>query len=87
MLGGAETVRIHGSEIPVRAEVANLETLSGHADYSEILDWLKAFRQAPRKTFLTHGEPAAADQLRQHIESTLGWECSVPDYKDMVTIP
>lgn len=87
MLGGVETVRIHGSDIPVRAEVANLETLSGHADYSEILDWLKAFRQAPQKTFLTHGEPAAADQLRQHIESTLGWECSVPDYKDTVTIP
>jgi metallo-beta-lactamase family protein len=39
MLGGAETVRIHGSEIPIHAEVANLETLSGHADYVEILDW------------------------------------------------
>ena len=87
MLGGAETVRIHGTEIPIRAEVANLETLSGHADYAEILDWLKSFRQAPGNIFLTHGEPAAADRLRQHIEATLGWACSVPDYRETVTIP
>ena len=87
MLAGAETVRIHGTDIPIRAEVANLETMSGHADYAEILDWLKSFRQPPRNIFLTHGEPAAADQLRQHIEKAFGWECSVPDYKDTVTIP
>lgn len=87
MLGGAQTVRIHGADIPIRAEVANLETLSGHADYSEILDWLKFFGQAPGNLFLTHGEPAAADQMRQHIESTLGWEASVPDYKETVIVP
>ena len=87
MIAGAEFVRIHGTDIPIRAEVANLETMSGHADYVEILDWLKSFRQPPRNIFLTHGEPAAADQLRQHIEKTFGWECSVPDYKDTVTVP
>ena len=87
MLGGAETVRIHGKEIPIRAEVANLETLSGHADYAEILDWLKTFRQPPGNIFLTHGEPTAVDQLRQHIEAKFRWECSVPDYRETVTIP
>ena len=87
MVAGAETVRIHGTDIPIRAEVANLETMSGHADYAEILDWLKSFRQPPGNIFLTHGEPAAADQLRQHIEAKFGWECSVPDYRETVTIP
>ncbi|MEQ1613780.1 MAG: MBL fold metallo-hydrolase [Hyphomicrobiaceae bacterium] len=87
MLSGAATVRIHGADIPIRAEVANLETLSGHADYLEILSWLKSFGQAPGKIFLTHGEPAAADQMRQHIESALAWEASVPDYRETVTIP
>lgn len=87
MLAGAETVRIHGTDIPIRAEVANLETLSGHADYTEILGWLKSFSQTPGNIFLTHGEPAAADQLRKHIETTFGWECTIPDYKDTVTIP
>ena len=87
MVGGAEFVRIHGKDIPIRAEVANLEALSGHADYAEIIEWLKSFRQAPGNVFLTHGEPEAADQLRQHIEKAFGWECTVPDYKETVTIP
>ncbi len=87
MVGGAETVRIHGLDIPIRAEVANLETLSAHADYAEIIDWSKSFRQAPGRIFLTHGEPAASDGLRKHIESVLGWQCSVPEYRETVSIP
>lgn len=86
MVAGAEFIRIHGVEVPVRAEVANLETLSAHADYAEILDWLKGFRQPPRRIYLTHGEPQAADQLRQRIEHGLGWDCAVPDYRESVSI-
>ncbi|MGO4684591.1 MBL fold metallo-hydrolase RNA specificity domain-containing protein [Hyphomicrobium sp. 2TAF46] len=86
MVGGAETVKIHGDYIPVRAEVANLESLSGHADYAEILDWLKSFRKAPGKICLTHGEPAAADAMRKHIEESLGWESFVPDYLEKVSM-
>ena len=86
MVAGAETVRIHGQDIPVLAEVENLETLSAHADYAEIIDWLKSFREPPRATYLTHGEPQAADQMRQHIEQTLKWDCTVPDYRETVTI-
>ena len=86
MVGGAETVKIHGKHIPVRAEVANLEGFSGHADYAEILDWLKAFRQAPQKICITHGEPAAADAMRQHIEESLGWESSVPEYLEKMVV-
>jgi metallo-beta-lactamase family protein len=86
MVAGAKTVRIHGQDIPVRAEVANLETLSAHADYTEILGWLKSWRRPPRATYLTHGEPHAADRLRQHVERTLGWTCFVPEYKETVAV-
>ena len=86
MVAGAEFIRIHGQEIPVRAEVANLETLSAHADYAEILDWLRDFRHRPQRIYLTHGEPQAADQLRQRIEHDLGWDCYVPDYRETVSI-
>ena len=70
----------------MRAEVANLESLSAHADYAEILDWLKGFRLPPQRTYLTHGEPQASDQLRQRIERQLGWDCYVPDYRETVTV-
>jgi len=81
MVAGADAVKIHGAYVPVRAEVANLETLSAHADRDELLAWLDA-QQAPRRVFVTHGEPAAADALRLAIEERHGWPCTVPDYRE-----
>jgi metallo-beta-lactamase family protein len=79
MMSGAETIKIHGQYVPVRAEVLNLEMLSAHADADEILRWLRGFKTAPRQAFITHGEPAASDALRHRIEEDLGWACNVPD--------
>ena len=86
MLAGAETVKIHGEHIPVRAEVVNMSNVSAHADYAEILKWLARFRVPPRRTFVTHGEPAAADALRRRIEETLHWQVEVPDYLESVEL-
>ncbi|HXD41615.1 MAG TPA: MBL fold metallo-hydrolase [Ramlibacter sp.] len=84
--GGASTVRIHGQDIPVRAEVAMLDTLSAHADGAQIVQWLRGFSAAPRQTFITHGEPAAADAMRQRIERELHWSCHVPYYLESVPL-
>ncbi|HWP10544.1 MAG TPA: MBL fold metallo-hydrolase [Ramlibacter sp.] len=84
--GGAETVRIHGQDVPVRAEVAMLDTLSAHADAAEILEWLRGFSRTPRRTFVTHGEPAAADAMRQRIERELHWSCHVPYYLESLPL-
>ncbi|MGH2605085.1 MAG: MBL fold metallo-hydrolase RNA specificity domain-containing protein, partial [Anaerolineales bacterium] len=62
---GAETVRIHGGEIPVRARVTSLSGLSAHADQQEILRWLRGFRRPPGQTLLVHGETPARDALGQ----------------------
>ena len=83
---GASEVKIHGSYVPVRAEVDVLDNLSAHADYNETLGWLRAFASKPRLTFVTHGEPAAADALRRRIGETLGWPCTVPDYLETVEL-
>lgn len=79
---GADAVKIHGQMIPVKAEVLSLDMLSAHADGGEILDWLKGFEEPPAETFIVHGEPDAADQLRLRIEDSLGWSVTVPDYRD-----
>jgi metallo-beta-lactamase family protein len=84
--GGAPAVRIHGEDVPVRAEVAKLDTLSAHADAAEITDWLRGFSAAPRQTFITHGEPAAADAMRLRIERELHWSCQVPYYMESVPL-
>jgi len=80
MLAGAASVKIHGRYVPVRAEIAAISNLSAHADYAEILGWLAHFGRPPRQTFITHGEPVAADALRHRIEEQMHWSCLVPDY-------
>ncbi len=80
LVDGAPEIKIHGQYLPVKAEVANLEMLSAHADASEILAWLKHFKNPPRTTFITHGEPAAADALRKRIEEECHWHCQVPEH-------
>ncbi len=86
MLNGAETIKIHGEYVPVRAEVVNIDNLSAHADYAEILAWLEHFESPPRQTFVTHGEPKAADALRHRIEENLGWRTCVPEYLETVPL-
>jgi metallo-beta-lactamase family protein len=86
MVNGAPSVKIHGDYVPVRAEIVALEGLSAHADYVEILAWLGHFIAPPRETFITHGEPAAADALRRRIEEERGWRCRVPDYLERAAL-
>ena len=86
MVNGAESVKIHGKYVPIRAEVRVIDNLSAHADYAEILDWLGNFDRPPQQTFVTHGEPAAADALRHRIEEQLGWSCRVPEYLEEIRL-
>jgi metallo-beta-lactamase family protein len=86
MTAGADSVKIHGGYVPVRAEVANLQMLSAHADADEIMAWLGNFTTPPRMTFVTHGEPAASDALRHRVSEELGWACATPEYREEVDL-
>jgi metallo-beta-lactamase family protein len=83
---GAEEIKIHGQYVPVRARIVQLQGLSAHADYRELVDWLAASKIAPRRTFITHGEPSAADALRRRIGEELGWNATVPSLGDAATL-
>jgi metallo-beta-lactamase family protein len=86
MVGGAGQIKLHGRYVPVRASVRNLDMLSAHADADEIMRWLKGFKDAPRTTFITHGEPAASDALRHRIDEELGWPCVVAEQDKRVDL-
>ncbi len=86
LLGGADTLKIHGEQIRVRAHIDSISNLSAHVDAGEMLDWLGNFRQAPQRTFIVHGEADAADALRQQIESRLHWPVTVPYYLQTETL-
>jgi metallo-beta-lactamase family protein len=86
MLSGARTVKIHGEEIPIAAEVANINSFSAHSDRKETLQWLSHFKAAPRKTFITHGEPNSALALKEAIERNLHWTCYLPKYLETIEL-
>jgi metallo-beta-lactamase family protein len=77
---GAKTVRIFGEDVPVRAQVVQLDAASAHADADGLLDWLRSAARAPRGVFVVHGEPDAADGLRTRIARELGWPAQVPEF-------
>jgi metallo-beta-lactamase family protein len=86
LVSGADSVKIHGEYVPVRARVEALNNLSAHADSVEILEWLGHFERPPRTTFITHGEPSASDVLRLRIQDRLGWSCVVPDHGERFSL-
>jgi metallo-beta-lactamase family protein len=79
MLEGARTVRVHGEDVPVRAQFIALSGLSAHADRSEILRWVGTAPVPPRRIFVTHGEPEASLALAQLLERETGSEVVVPE--------
>lgn len=86
LLAGKRSLRMFGREVPIEAEVVQLESLSAHADADELLHWMASGAAAPRLTLLTHGEPDAADALRGRIGHELGWEAHVPDHLEELTL-
>ena len=75
---GAETIRMHGQDIPVNAAIEKVPGLSGHADRSGLLRWLQDLPD-PRKVFLTHGEPDSAEALADELSGSREWDVHVPD--------
>jgi metallo-beta-lactamase family protein len=86
MVAGADSVKIFGTYVPVRAEIRNLSMLSAHADKRELLRWARGFEAAPKTAFLVHGEPAGSDALRHALEEQLSWNCLVPDHGQQVML-
>jgi metallo-beta-lactamase family protein len=86
LAAGNKQLRIFGQDVQVGAEVIQLAAGSAHADADEILAWLRTAPKPPRKVFVTHGEPDAADALRARIEHELGWPAHFPEYLEHVDL-
>lgn len=65
--GKVHTMRIHHVETPLEAEVATIASLSAHADYEDLLQWLSRIKRFPRRIFLNHGEGEASVSLAAKI--------------------
>jgi len=79
LASGAKTVRIHGRDVEVNAEVVQLQSASAHADANQLIAWLRTLPQAPDQVYVVHGEAGPADTLRGRIKRELGWRALVPE--------
>lgn len=86
MLEGDAFTRIHGIDVPVRARIESLDSMSAHADADEIMRWLRNFSAPPDLTCLVHGEPVPMDALKARIEHELGWRVATPVHQEKIDL-
>jgi metallo-beta-lactamase family protein len=83
---GARVLRIFGEDVPVRARIETVPRLSAHADVDGLMRWLRTATRPPRRLFVVHGEPQPSAALAARVTHELGWNVSVPAYRDRVTL-
>jgi len=86
ILDGNREVRIHGRSRLVRARVAQIQGISGHADRAGLMKWLSSFQSPPSQLFVTHGEEDVALSFAKLVRETLSWHVTVPEYKQVVEL-
>jgi metallo-beta-lactamase family protein len=86
LVDGAKSVRIHGSDIAVKARVVRIDSMSAHADRNEILRWLMTMPSPPSRLCLVHGEPGPMDALKGRLKERLGWDASTPQHGEMIEL-
>ncbi len=85
MLDGEPTIRLHGQEIPVRAQLTQISGFSAHADWTEMLRWMDGFTTPPKQVLLVHGEDSALAALKTRVEAK-GWPTSIPRHLEKVEL-
>jgi metallo-beta-lactamase family protein len=89
---GGRTAKIDGQEIDVRCRVRVISGFSAHADQHELEAWLAHFGNAgesggqPKRVFIVHGDPDAAEAFAGRIRSELGMEPHIPRHRETVTV-
>lgn len=88
LFDGETTVKLFGEEINVRARIATLAGISGHADRDMLLGWLSNIKNNIKTVFVNHGDDSVCDNFVREIEEKLGVDAIAPfsgDKYDLVT--
>ncbi len=78
LLQGASTVKLFGETIEVNAEIAQMHSVSGHADDNGLLRWAAAFDPKPTRVFVNHGDEGACETLAARLRSEQGLAADAP---------
>ncbi|MCC5856359.1 MAG: MBL fold metallo-hydrolase [Idiomarina sp.] len=87
LLQAAESIKLHGEWLQVKAQVRALEGLSGHADYRELQQWLGQSALTPATRIqLVHGEPDALEHLRDYLTQNTPYDVDIPSYMSILNL-
>ncbi len=87
IVDGAKTVTIFGEKIKVEARIEQFSTLSGHADQSGIINWLKAFdNKRLKQVFVVHGEKSSALYFQDFIINELKLNAYAPTFGEEIDL-
>lgn len=83
LLNGAESVKMFGEEINVRAQIVNYTGLSSHADRDHLLSWIADIKEPkPQHVFVVHGDREVAPFFAQTIQG-MGFTAHAPQYTEV----
>jgi metallo-beta-lactamase family protein len=83
---GAGSVRIFSQDVAIRAQVVAIDQFSDHADTAELIEWLQTFKEPPSVTYLVHGEPSAANLMREALERELKMNVKIAEWMQKVEV-
>ncbi len=75
---GVDEVKLFGEPIQVRAKIAKLTGLSGHADKNGLIAWINGFEKKPERVFVVHGEDTVCSAFAQCLHHEYGYETYAP---------
>ncbi len=86
LVDGAESVKIYGETIAVRAQIHKLGGFSAHAGQTDLLHWFNALAPCRPRVVLTHGEDRARIPLAKIFENRYGIRVLMPNYGDIIEL-
>ena len=78
ILSGAEEIKLFGDTYAVRAQIARMEGMSGHADKNGLTEWLEGFQEKPAQVFVVHGEDTVATSFAEYLSQEHGYQAMAP---------
>ena len=78
LIEGEKNVKLFGEPIEVKARIESLHGISGHADMNGLLKWLGAFKEAPQRVFVVHGEDTVTEEFAKTVEEKFGYQVYAP---------
>ena len=75
---GAESIKLFGEPVQVRAKIATMDGISGHADQAIMLRWLGGLKDCKPRVYVNHGNDTVCDEFAELITVTHGYPATAP---------